>query len=221
MFKQITIFKALLCFLLFVNLSAQSPGEFRFQKADGLKLLIYDDYMAPASNKILANFHDIEYVIDGDGFLQLGVFGEIYVEGLTVHEVTELIREKFRKYAKDLTIIVTPMIRLVLKGEFGKNGMYRFSPNTSFWDVVAEAGGMTNSLAAENMYIMRDGDIIYADFIKSLTTGASLNELGLKSGDELIAPRINRISFNAIMRYVNFFASIILLYYAISNKGND
>lgn len=221
MFQRIVVINILVCIFFVANLFAQPVEEFRFQKADGLKLLIYDDYMEPQSNKILANFHDIEYIIDGDGFLQLGVFGEIYIEGLTVHDVTELFREKFRKYAKDLTIIVTPMIRLVLKGEFGKPGMYRFSPNTSFWDVVSEAGGMSNSLVAENMYIMREGEIVYANFIESLSTGVSLTELGLKSGDELIAPRINRISFNAIMRYVNFFASIILLYYAISNKGSN
>jgi protein involved in polysaccharide export with SLBB domain len=219
-FQRIVIFSLFFCFFSLANLPAQTTEEFRFQKADGLKLLIYDDYMEPQSNKLLANFHDVEYIIDGDGFLQLGAFGELYVEGLTVREVTELFREKFRKYAKDLTIIVTPMIRLVLVGEFGKSGMYRFSPNTSFWDVVAEAGGMSNSLVTENMYIMREGEIVYANFIESLSTGTSLNELGLKSGDELIAPRINRVSFNAIMRYVNFFASIILLYYAMSSKGN-
>jgi protein involved in polysaccharide export with SLBB domain len=210
-----------MCLTLTSALFAQNDQEFRFQKADGLKLLIYDDYMEPASNKVLSNYHDIEYIIDGDGFLQLGVFGEILVEGLTVREVTELLREKFRKYAKDLTIIITPMIRLVLKGEFGQAGMYRFSPNTSFWDVVAEAGGMSNSLVAENMYIMREGDIVYADFIESLSTGVSLDELGLKSGDEIIAPRINRISFSAIMRYINFAVSIILLYYAVSDKGSN
>jgi protein involved in polysaccharide export with SLBB domain len=132
--------------------------------------------------------------------------------------VTNILKERFRAYGKDLTIIVTPMIRLVLKGEFGKSGMYRFSPNTSFWDVVAEAGGMSNSLAAENMYVMRRGEIIYANFIESLNSGTSLQELGLQSGDELIAPRINRISFNSIMRYVNFFASLILLYYALNEN---
>ena len=221
MLQRLLIISIVTCLTLTSALFAQNTQEFRFQKADGLKLLIYDDFMEPASNKVLSNYHDIEYVIDGDGFLQLGVFGEILVEGLTVRETTELLREKFRKYAKDLTIIVTPMIRLVLKGEFGKAGMYRFSPNTSFWDVVAEAGGMSNSLVAENMYIMREGEIVYADFIESLSTGVSLDELGLKSGDEIIAPRINRISFNAIMRYVNFVVSIILLYYAVSNKGNN
>ncbi len=221
MLQRFTLFILMVSHVLSSPLWAQETEEFRFQKADGLKLLIYDDYMEPASNKILANFHDIEYIIDGDGFLQLGAFGEIYVKGLTVHQVTELLRDRFRKYAKDLTIIVTPMIRLVLKGEFGQSGMYRFSPNTSFWDVVAEAGGMSNSLAAENMYILREGEIVYTNFVESLSTGASLDELGLQSGDEIIAPRINRISFNAIMRYVNFFVSIVLLYYAVSNKGKN
>ena len=94
-----------------------------------------------------------------------------------------------------------------------------FSPNTSFWDVVSEAGGMTNSLAAENMYVIRHGEIVYAEFWDSLYRGTSIRELGLESGDELIAPRINRISFQAIMRYVNFFASLILLYYAVNDNN--
>ena len=202
-----------------VNLLAEE--EFKFNNADGLKLLIYDNNIEPSQNKLLSNFHDSEFIIDGDGYIQLGSFGKLYIAGKTVDQTTKLLEEKFRPYGKNLTIIVTPLIRLVMKGEFGKTGMYRFSPNTSFWDAVAEAGGMSNSLAAENMYLLRNGEVVYANFMEALYAGVSIRELGIQSGDELIAPRINRISFNSLMRYVNFFASLILLYYALTDKRRN
>ena len=69
------------------------------------------------------------------------------------------------------------------------------------------------------MYVMRHGEIIYAEFWDSLYSGTSIRELGLESGDEVIVPRVNRISLEAIMRYVNFFASLILLYYALNDNN--
>ncbi|MBN1480460.1 hypothetical protein EH223_20595 [candidate division KSB1 bacterium] len=212
----------LIIFLLFIaNGYSEDSDEFRFGNADGLRLLIYENDMAPQGDRILANFHNVDFIIDGEGNIQLGSFGLVQIANMTVDEVTTTLEQIFRTFGKDLKLIVVPLIRVVLRGEFGNAGMYRFSPNTSFWDVVAEGGGMTNNLAAENMYVMRKGEIIYADFWESLHSGVSLRELGIKSGDEIIAPRINRISFDALMRYVNFFASLILLYYAINRQNRD
>lgn len=216
----------LLLFLLIFSLNAppaycEKPEEFRFGNADGLRLLIYENDTALQGNRILANFHNVDFIVDGEGHIHVGSFGPIQVANLTVAEVKATLEQKFRTFGKDLIIIVVPLIRVVLRGEFGNAGMYRFSPNTSFWDVVAAGGGMSNSLAAENMYVMRKGEIIYADFWESLHSGISLRELGIQSGDEIIAPRINRVSFDAIMRYVNFFASLILLYYAINRQNRN
>ena len=210
------------CCIVFLLASAvvgkSATEEFHFSYADGLKLLIYDNSIEPAQNKLLSNFHNTEFIIDGEGYIQLGSFGQVYLVGKSVSEATKYLEDKFKPYGKDLMLIVTPMIRLVMKGEFGNTGMYRFNPSISFWDAVSEAGGMSNSLAAENMYLFRNGEIIYADFMSALYSGVSLSELGIQSGDELIAPRISRVSFNSLMRYVNFFASLILLYFALTDK---
>jgi len=207
--------------ILAASIASRAEDTFRFSNADGLKILIYDNNIAPAQNKLLANFHDTEFIIDGEGYIQLGAFGKIYLAGKTLEKATNILEDKFRPYGKNLTLIVTPLIRVVMKGEFGKTGMYRFSPNTSLWDAIAEAGGMSNSLAAENMYLLRNGEIVYANFMDAIYEGVSIHELGIRSGDELIAPRINRVSFNSLMRYVNFFASLILLYYALTNKNRN
>jgi len=220
MTKQFSFFFAL-ALILAASVASGAEEVFHFGNADGLKLLIYDNNIEPGQNKLLANFHDKEFIIDGEGYLQLGAFGKIYLAGKTLEEATSILEDKFRPYGKNLTLIVTPLIRLVMKGEFGKTGMYRFSPNISLWDAIVEAGGMSNSLAAENMYLLRNGEIVYADFMDAIYAGVSIRELGIRSGDELIAPRINRVSFNSLMRYINFFASLILLYYALTNKNRN
>lgn len=207
--------------LLFVGIlwAGQSAhaDDFRFSKADGLKLLIYDNNVEPERNRLLNTFHNVDFIIDGDGEIQLGAFGKLRIAGLSVEKTTALIYEKLQPFGKEIKIVVLPQIRLVIRGEIGKPGMYRLSPNISFWDFLAQAGGMSTSFALENMYVVRNGEIIYAKFLDALYLGTSLSELGLQSGDELIAPRINRISFTAIMRYVNFFSSLFFLYYAVTN----
>lgn len=210
-------FKTIFSFVMLLSATLLAE-ELEFRFADGLELYIYDSNVAPENNQILSNYHNTQYVIDGEGYIQLGSFGRVKIAGLTVDEATELLLEKFSPYGKNLNIIVIPMIRIVLRGEFNQSGMYRFSPTTSLWEVIEQAGGMSSSFAQENMYIIRQGDILYRDFQEALYVGTSLQEIGIQSGDEIIAPRINRISFNAVMRYVNFFASLILLYYALRDE---
>jgi len=194
-----------------------NAAEFHFSAADGLKIMIYDGNVEPEKNRLLSAFHNTDYIIDGEGYLTLGALGKLKISGLTTAQATDLLYEKLKPYGKDLQLIVIPQIRLVIRGEFGKPGMYRFSPATSFWDAIMEAGGMSSSFVVENMYIIRNGEIAYADFENALYAGVSLRELGLESGDEIVAPRLNRISFASVMRWVNFFASIVLLYYTIAN----
>jgi protein involved in polysaccharide export with SLBB domain len=207
----------LVCVILLYVAQPVSADDFRFSKADGFKLLIYDNNVEPEKNRLLATFHNTDYVIDGDGEIQLGAFGKIKMAGLSVEKASDLIYEKLQPFGKEIKIVVLPQIRLVIRGEVGKPGMYRVSPNISFWDLLAQAGGISSSFSLENMYVVRNGEIIYTKFMDALYLGTSLKELGLQSGDELIAPRINRVSFTAIMRYVNLFTSLFFLYYAVTN----
>ncbi|MDZ7369667.1 MAG: SLBB domain-containing protein [candidate division KSB1 bacterium] len=201
-------------------LSAAEEVPFVFKKADGFKLLIYDNNMEVERNRILSAFHNVDFVIDGEGNIQLGAFGKIKIEGLTVDKATKAVYEKLQPYGRDIMIVIIPTIRLIIRGEVGSPGMYRISPNTSFWDFLSQAGGVTNSFALENMYVIRNGEILYANFMDALYKGVSVQELGLESGDEIIAPRINRLSFYTIIRYANFISSMIILYITISNRNN-
>ena len=190
----------------------------RVKPGDAIRIFVYDGPIQVEKNRFISQFHDLELVIDGYGEISLFSLGKVKVAGMTADEIRAILTEKFKPYAKDPNVIVIPLIRLILRGEFGAPGMYRFSLNTSFWDMIAEAGGIDNSYSLENMFIMRKNEILYQDFEEALHNASSLGEMGLESGDEIIAPRVNRLSFQTIMRYFQFGASIIILYLTILNR---
>jgi hypothetical protein len=95
--------------------------------------------------------------------------------------------------------------------------MYRFKLNISFWEMVEEAGGLSTRSRFEEIYIERRGEMIYEDFWNAFYDASSLYELGIQSGDQIVAPIINRISFYTIMRYVSFGMSVLTFYFTFLN----
>lgn len=193
---------------------------YRFNFGDGFRIMIYEDDLNTPQNRFISNFHNKEYALDGEGYISLGPIGSVKIAGLTVEEATEKLAEKLQPYARNPHIIVIPLIRVTMIGEFGQAGMYRFNPAVSFWDVVSEAGGVGSSIRLEDIYILRGGQVIYKDFRNALYRGTSLREIGIKSGDEIVAPRVTRLSLYDVFRYVNFISTLLLLYYTVQERNN-
>ena len=221
-FSRILFFTAL-TILLTLNPSysqSYSEAEYRLNAGDAIRILIYDGSVVPENSRYIYQFHNQEYILDGYGEIRLSSLGTLKIASKSVEEIQKLLENKFRSYAQEPHVVVIPMIKIVLRGEFGMSGMYRFSLNTSFWDVVATAGGVSNAYSLTNMYLERDGEILYQDFLEAFYKANSLHEMGIQSGDEIIAPRLNRISLASIMRYFQFASSVILLYFALTNDRN-
>ncbi len=211
---------ALLIALLFpeVSLTQEAPqSELRLGPGDAVRLFVYDGASATDKSKFISSFHDMEYIIDGMGDVQLSSLGKAHIAGLTAEEIASLLRDKFKLFAKEPYVVVIPLIRITLRGGFNQPGMYRFSLEKSFWDTLKEAGGLSGLSTIDDMYILRKDVIIYKDFSDALYKASSLAELGLESGDEIIAPRVNRITFDSIMRYFQFGMSILIFYLSFQN----
>ena len=216
-------YSTVLAILLASNASyaqSYSEADFRLDAGDAIRILIFDGSVVPENSRYIYQFHNQEYILDGYGEIRLSSLGTLKISGKSVEEIQKLLETKFRSYAQEPHVVVIPMIKIVLRGEFGMSGMYRFSLNTSFWDVVATAGGVSNAYSLANMYLERDGEILYQNFSEAFYKANSLHEMGILSGDEIIAPRLNRISLASIMRYFQFASSVILLYFALANDRN-
>ncbi|MFH0889384.1 MAG: polysaccharide biosynthesis/export family protein [Planctomycetota bacterium] len=88
-----------------------------------------------------------DIIIRPDGKLSFPLIGDINAEGKTLTQIDEDITKKLTEY------IVTPQVSVTVKnfagekvivlGEVGKPGVYKFFGTTSFLDIIAEAGGFT------------------------------------------------------------------------------
>jgi len=190
---------------------------------DAIHLTVYDGAFAPVEGKFISLFHDKIFIINGFGQIDMFTLGEIKVAGLSTEEIRTLLTEKLKPYAKEPMIIARPLIRITLRGEFGQPGMYRFGLDTSFWDMIQQAGGLVGGLdglsALEDMFIMRKDELIYKDFVEAIHSGTSIYELGIESGDEIVVPRVNRPTFRSMMRYFQFGMSLIILYLTLLNQS--
>jgi protein involved in polysaccharide export with SLBB domain len=212
--------------LVFIGAEIVPPGCFAQEtdrtihlvRGDAIRLSVYDGPFTVEKNRFLAQFNEQEFIIDGFGNIRLLSLGEFKIVGMTPEKVAETLRDKFAPYATEEPIlIVEPLIRVVLQGEFGKPGMYRFNPFISFWEMVELAGGFGALASMENVYILRKNDILYRDFTEALFQGQSLYELGVESGDVITAPRVSRLTFQSIMRYAGFGMSLITVYFTLMN----
>jgi len=198
-------------------------GEIILGPGDAIYLSVYDGAFAPVEGKFISIFHDKIFIINGFGQIDLFTLGELTIAGLSTEEIRILLTEHLKPYAKEPMIIVRPLIRVTLRGEFGQPGMYRFGLDTSFWDMIQQAGGLVGGLdglsALEDMFIMRKEQIIYKDFVEAIHSGTSIYELGIESGDEVVVPRANRPTFRSMMRYFQFGMSLIILYLTLLNQS--
>ncbi|MBN1542845.1 polysaccharide biosynthesis/export family protein [candidate division KSB1 bacterium] len=192
-------------------------GDIRIRAGDAVKLYVYDGMFPADKSKYISNFNDRELIVDGFGEIDLISIGRIYVEGFTAQEISKILEEKFKPFAREPYIIVIPLVRLQLIGGFRKDGMYRFDLRKSFWDMMEEVGGLDGSAKIHDIYIMRKERIVYQDFAEAFYNAQALYELGLQSGDAIVAPRSNRLTFNTLMRYTQFGMSLLIFYFSLIN----
>ncbi len=208
--------------LLFVGVSvlfAQTlptlKREVRVKPGDALQLRIYSGYI-PSDHKFIALFQDSTKIIDGDGNIELASLGKVHVAELNGREISEVLESKFKPFIESPKVSVTPLARLTLRGIFVRPGLYRVDLNSSFWELIKQCGGL-QSFDLSSLYLQRRGESMYVDFETAYYEGTSLYELGIESGDTVVAPRINRLTMQTVMRYFSFGISLVTFYVTLLN----
>jgi protein involved in polysaccharide export with SLBB domain len=179
-----------------------------FQPGDAVRIQVWELYQEQATNINLNG----DYPINQSGFIIMPLIGEVKVRGLTVFELMNTLQEKLREYLHNPYIEVHPLIRLVMQGSFNRPGSYRVDPANSLWDLVAEAGGPAANADLKKMVVERGGKVVIKDLLQSFENGYSLEEVGVESGDQIIAYPRGSIDIATLLVIVNLFASMFILY---------
>lgn len=192
----------------------------KFQPGDAVRIEIIEVLESQGSRGAMSYNINDDYSIARDGTILMPLIGRIKVEGHTPESLVELLTQKYSPYFKEPFITATPLIRITLMGNFIQPGSYRIDPNASLWELIEMAKGPGEDCDLNSLRVERGGKVVIADLLASFEKGHSLSEIGVSSGDQIIARSRRHIGLREIFDYSRFAITLILLYLQIKNLSD-
>ena len=203
------LFSSIIFESVFGLLYAQSIKKNEFYPGDALRITFIDIYKN--ENRSAIDISGI-YTIDSRGFIMLPIKGKIKVIGLNRITLAEKIIDEFKEYFTDPYIEITPLIRVTLMGPFYKPGSYRISQESSLWELIDLAGGPRENCNLNSIKIVRGDKDVKKNLLLSFEKGFTLEEIGVQSGDQIVAKAKREFGIRQVFDYLRFAMSIISLY---------
>ena len=161
------------------------------------------DYKPSSGDKILIRIigrvnktYNLE--ISNNGYIYIPVIGRIYILGLTVKEIKNLLYKKLKPTYNLSKIYIqvksTGNINVILTG-FTKNpGVYTLQSLSTIKDLIIKSGGLLNISSIRNIYLMRNGKILkIIDFYKLLHQGQMTDNTYLQNNDIVFVPKAKNL----------------------------
>lgn len=147
-----------------------------------------------------ANETNIRQQISPEGNIMVSQIGPLYLNGLTIREANEKVREVFaRKYAGvagdepesqvRITLGQIRTIQINVMGEVAVPGTYRLSSFATVFHALYRAGGVTDIGSLRNIRIMRGGKLLAGlDVYGYILEGKTTDDIRLQEGDVIVVP---------------------------------
>lgn len=113
---------------------------------------------------------------------------EISLAGVLRSETEMYLKDKIARYIRDPQVRATALTRIAVLGAVGRPGFYTLPASMLVSEAIMSAGGPTQSADIRKTTIRR-GEVKVAsgrDVHAAIGQGASLDELNLHAGDELV-----------------------------------
>ncbi|HEY2806143.1 MAG TPA: polysaccharide biosynthesis/export family protein [Gemmatimonadales bacterium] len=130
-----------------------------------------------------------EFPIDENDTLLLPIVGGFSVANMSVQDLRARIRREFGQLYTQSFVAVTPLFRVAVLGEVVHPGLYSVDPTMTVYTVLAQAGGTMRTANEKSMRLIRGGEQLAIPMDPTSLATATLRELGIRSGDQIIVPR--------------------------------
>ncbi len=183
--------------------------EYKIQPEDVLSIQIESltdedfDIFANQQNQIVGggvgNLALAGYLVRDDGNIALPQLGSIKVQGNTVHQIEDLIKELAVSYVDDPTVKVRLLnLRVSIIGEVNSEGVVNsFNNRVTLLEAIASAGGLTDLADRSAIKIVRqEGDkakVMYANLLDEELL--SRNDFFIHPNDIVVVPPLKQRSF--------------------------
>ncbi len=145
---------------------------------------------------------NIRQQISPDGRIMISQLGPVYLNGLTVDEANQQLKNIFaKKYAGvgsdtdiNLTLGQIRSIQIDVLDEVRRPGSFRISPFSKAFHALYHAGGVNDIGSVRNIDIYRNGKKISSvDIYDFLFKGKDVGNVRLQEGDVIIVPPYNEL----------------------------
>ncbi|NPA45285.1 MAG: hypothetical protein GXO49_07115 [Chlorobi bacterium] len=132
--------------------------------------------------------------VDNNGNITLPVIGPVYIAGLSVSEVKDLIKQKLKPTYPNSKIVVevkvNSFIQVALTGYVKAPGIYNLNSLSTIKDLLIEANGFGKLGSMRSVYLKR-GDKVFKiiDFYKLIKDGKLVDTTLLRNGDIIYVPK--------------------------------
>ena len=182
-----------------------TPGARTLRPGDVIKVLVFG--------------HDElsgDFTVDENANLLLPIVGEFSVRDMSVTDLRARIRREFGQLYTQSFVSVVPMFRVSVLGEVAHPGLYSVDPTLNIYEVLATAGGTTRYAAEGRMRLIRNGQQVAAPVSAAALARATLREIGVRSGDQIIVPR-RSITYETWLLGLQVL-NLVLLSYSVFRK---
>ena len=130
-----------------------------------------------------------QFQIDEEGRILYPVLGEIDTRNLTIGQLRDTVRAGLETLFTSPFLTITPLFRISVLGYVTSPGLYTVDPTLTPIDVVALAGGPSRGGNLNDIRVLRSGGTASLSFEQESIRGRTLQEVGVRSGDQVFVPR--------------------------------
>lgn len=150
-----------------------------------------------------------DYFVQKDGTINLPFIGVINCNSRTISSLRAEIQEKYKAIYRNPEITIWPLYKINVLGEVQAPRVYFVTGVEKISDLLAMAGGETRDANLNKLYFIRDGHRLKINARKILENGSRINDLGLKSGDQVYVPRKRWMTFRNASAVISGVALVI------------
>ncbi len=146
-----------------------------FLPGDRIQLLVVGDTLFSKS-----------FSVRPDTTIELPNIDPISLHGVLRSELDTYLDQKLRKYLTNPDVQARSLIRLAVVGEVARPGFYDLPPDAAASEVIVTAGGLSPAGDPQRTVVKRDSKTLYTKYQvrQFYIDGASLDEMGLRTGDQ-------------------------------------
>lgn len=125
------------------------------------------------------------FPIDDRGNVDLPIFGSVKIDDMSKADFEQYIKTQYKDYLRFPYVQLKPLVRVSVLGGVPTPGFVYFDPNLSLWELIHQAGGTIDENGLKEMRWERNRKAVDNNLIPYLQNGASLRNIGIKSGDQI------------------------------------